>query len=92
MNPEEEHVHDSPYEIARRCAAGEITRDEMIRALGRWPYVPMERMTDLADDVGVLDEGTFPATVGDALRDGLISAEDYDTVLAAVSSTWSATR
>jgi len=91
MNPQEEHVNrptGDPYEIAQRYAAGDITREEMIDALSRWRYAPMARMTDLADDAGVLDEGTFQTTVGDAFRDGLISAEDYDEVLAVVSATW----
>jgi hypothetical protein len=75
-----------PYEIAQRHAVGDITHEQMIDALRRWRYVPTERMTDLADDIGVLDEGTFRTTVGDALRDRLISAEDYDSILASVSS------
>jgi hypothetical protein len=84
--PQEEHVPETPYGIARRYAAGEITREQMIDALSRWRYVPMERMTDPADDVGVLDDGTFRMTVGEAFLDGLITAEDYDAILAAVIS------
>lgn len=72
---------ESPYEIAQRYAAGDISGEEMIDALVAWPY---ERDPSLDGDcwektsAGGSLEGSFGETVGRAFDDGLISGEDYD--------------
>jgi transposase-like protein len=73
-----------PYEIAQRYAAGDITREQMHDALVAWPY---ERDSTLDGDYwdktdpGAAQAGTFSATVGQALTDGLLSDEEYDAIL-----------
>jgi DNA-binding transcriptional regulator YdaS (Cro superfamily) len=72
---------ETPYEIAQRYAAGDITHEQMIDALVAWPY---QRDTSLDGDywdktsAGGSLEGTFGETVGRAFDDGLITGEDYD--------------
>lgn len=68
----------SPYEIAQRYCAGQLTRAQLVDELSRFPYAPTPR-TDGVDWL-VAD---VPKTVGevlDALHDGLIDAELYDEV------------
>lgn len=68
----------SPYEIAQRYRAGQLTRAQLLDELSRFPYAPTPR-TDGVDWL-VAD---VPKTVGevlDALHDGLIDAELYDKV------------
>jgi hypothetical protein len=72
---------ETPYEIAQRYAAGDITHEQMIDALIAWPY---QRDTSLDGDywdktyAGGSLQGTFGETVGRAFEDGLITGEDYD--------------
>lgn len=69
----------SPYEIAERFNAGEMTREQLVDELSRWPYVEGR----LADDVDwtTAVPGEWNVTVGRALDDGLIDVEIYDLVL-----------
>jgi DNA-binding transcriptional regulator YdaS (Cro superfamily) len=72
---------ETPYEIAQRYAAGDISREQMIDALVAWPY-----QRDTSPDGDYRDKtyaggslaGTFGETVGRAFDDGLITGEDYD--------------
>jgi transcriptional regulator with XRE-family HTH domain len=68
----------SPYEIAERYAAGELTREQVVDELARWPYTP----ADPGDGVDWMtyDPGTFDDVVR-ARRDGLLDTETYDAVL-----------
>lgn len=69
----------SPYEIAERYAAGEISREVLVDELARWPYTPR----DAGDGVDWLtyEPGTFEDVVR-ARRDGLLDTATYDAVLA----------
>jgi predicted transcriptional regulator len=74
-----------PYEIAQRYAVADITRQEMLDALIAWPYEPETPHAGYWDDVGIAASGGFSLTVGRALDNGLISDEDYDTILRAIA-------
>ncbi|MBF4587983.1 hypothetical protein [Curtobacterium sp. VKM Ac-2887] len=69
----------SPTEIAQRYAVGEITRDQAVDELGRWPYAESHRPSEY-DDAWEPGPGTW-ADVEDAHRHGLISDEMYDEAL-----------
>jgi hypothetical protein len=71
----------SPYEIAERYSAGEITREQLVEELVRWEYRPA-RATDGLDWM-TGDSGEFSETVGRALDEGLIDDATYDEVLRA---------
>lgn len=74
---------DDAYQVAQRYAIGEITREQMLDALSRWPYTPGIPAGDYWDKTipTIQPEGTFGNTVGRAYHDGLISGEDYDHIL-----------
>lgn len=79
-----------PYEIAQRYALGQIGHEDMIAALIAWPYdePPESQPGPLGaweDGVVPLPEGSFERTVGRAFDDGLISAEDYESILRAIA-------
>lgn len=69
----------SPYEIAERYAAGEISREVLVDELARWPYSD----GDSGDGVDwvTYDPGTFE-DVTRARSDGLLDTATYDAVLA----------
>ncbi|WP_431837824.1 hypothetical protein [Cellulomonas sp. Y8] len=71
----------SPYEIAERFAADEITRERLVEELSRWEYRPAQPTDGLDWMTG--DSGEFSETVGRALDEGLIDDETYDEVLRA---------
>lgn len=75
----------SPFEICQRYAAGQISRDDLLDQLSRWEYAQGD-VTDGYDSILVDPPGTF-AEVGEALDRGLISDEDYDTVLERLAGT-----
>ncbi|WP_431838587.1 hypothetical protein [Cellulomonas sp. Y8] len=68
----------TPYEVAERYAAGEITREQVVDELARWPYTPGDRGDGF--DWTTYDPGTFE-DVTRARRDGLLDSETYDAVL-----------
>lgn len=76
------------YEIAVRCAAGEIDRATMRRELIDWRYDryegPPNPHADL-NDVPPIIEGSFNNQVGRAYSDGFLAAEDYDQILDALA-------
>ncbi len=76
-----ERLDANPYEIAQRYALGQIPRDEMIAALAAWPYEEDFVPANYWDDLGISPEGAFGPTVGRALREGLLSDDDYDAIL-----------
>lgn len=70
----------TPYEIAQRYAAEELTRDEVIDELARWEFAPMPQ----TDGYDWLTDGTDVGTwveVENALHDGLLDGETYDAIL-----------
>lgn len=70
----------SPYEIAERFAVGDLTREQVIDELSRWPYDPAPT-TDGWDTLIVDVPGTHTwEQVGRALDDGLIDDDIYDAV------------
>ena len=73
----------TPLEIAQRYAAGFIDRDQLIDELGRYPYLPQDRLnpTDPFDETVYVD-GSWD-DVATAERNGLIDDEIYDAVLEA---------
>ncbi len=69
----------SAYEIAQRCAAGELSREQVLEELSRWSYEPGDR----GDGVDWLSVrlGEFERTVGKAADQGLIDGELYDELV-----------
>jgi DNA-binding transcriptional regulator YdaS (Cro superfamily) len=68
----------TPYEIAQRYDAGELTREQVIDELGRWSYRPGSPSDGY--DWTTLDPGEF-AEVRRALSEHLIEADTYDEIL-----------
>ncbi|ANS32489.1 XRE family transcriptional regulator (plasmid) [Rhodococcus opacus] len=77
----------TPYEIAARYAAGELDRDIALRELTTWRYERPAEPNPIpwANDGAPVVEGGFNNQVGRALRDGLLTDEDYDAVLDALA-------
>jgi hypothetical protein len=74
----------TPYEVAQRYAAGDLTRAQLVDELTRWPYAAMPS-TDGRDDLLDVPAGTAD-DVRRALSDGLIDAVTYDEILDAVEA------
>ncbi|QHC71663.1 hypothetical protein [Rathayibacter sp. VKM Ac-2801] len=68
----------TPYEIAQRFAAGELTREQAVDELGRWRYRPGSPSDGF--DWTTLDPGGFEE-VRRALSDGLLDDAMYDEIL-----------
>ncbi len=66
-----------PYEIAERFAADEITREQLIDELARWPYAPADPGDGI--DWNSYVPGEFNQ-VAQAMRDGLIDEETYTAI------------
>ncbi|WP_209448841.1 hypothetical protein [Rhodococcus qingshengii] len=77
----------TPYEIAARCAAGEIDEATMRAELIGWSYQKSELPTGYpgVDDVRPQPVGGFNNQVGRALADGFLTDEDYDVILDALT-------
>ncbi|MFE5702007.1 hypothetical protein [Rhodococcus koreensis] len=75
------------YEIAARCAAGEIDPAAMRAELIGWEYDTPTAPTAYpdADDVRPQTEGGFNRQVGRALTHGFLTGEDYDLILDALA-------
>ena len=67
-----------PYEIARRYAAGELSREQVVDELARWEYRPGVPTDGYDWTTG--DAGEWEETVGRAFDDGLLDAETYDAI------------
>lgn len=65
-----------PYEIAQRYASGQLTRDQVIDELSRWPYVPSE-----SHGWEGYTSGTWEKFVIPAHRSGLIDDDVYTAAL-----------
>lgn len=77
----------SAYEVAAKYAAGEIERGAALRELIGWPYESPAEPSPLewVDGGTPAVEGSFNIQIGRALRDGLLTDEDYDTILDALA-------
>ncbi|EID81758.1 MULTISPECIES: hypothetical protein [Rhodococcus] len=75
------------YEIAARCAAGEIDPATMRAELIGWDYETPMALTGYpdVDDVRPHAEGGFNHQVGRALTHGFLTDEDYDLILDALA-------
>ncbi|MDH6293169.1 hypothetical protein [Rhodococcus opacus] len=75
------------YEIAARCAAGEIDPATMRAELIGWEYDKPMAPTAYpdVDDVRPHAEGGFNHQVGRALTHGFLTDEDYDLILDALA-------
>lgn len=71
-------------EVCRRFAAGELSREELVRQLVEWPYVPSGDFDEFGDYSGP-DEGTFEDVVT-AEHQGLIDSGVYAAVLEGLSA------
>lgn len=75
-------VGRGPKHIAQRYAAGEIDRTTVIQELSDWPYVQVGAVT-----VGLHDDGAPVSVPGsfdevhDALTEGSLDADTYETIL-----------
>ena len=81
----ENPLGEDPYEICQRYALGQITREQLIDTLSRWPYDEDEPapgpMGEWDDSITGLPDESFEATVGRAFSQGLLSADDYDAIV-----------
>ncbi|UNX53942.1 hypothetical protein MF406_13335 [Georgenia sp. TF02-10] len=70
----------SPYEIAERFAVRELTREQVVDELTRWPYDPSPT-SDGYDALIVNQSGTHSwGEVERAADDGLIDEDIYDEI------------
>lgn len=77
--PVREGFHGAtPYEIAERYATGEITREQVIDELARWPYTSGEP-SDGVDWLTYVPSDFSEVTK--ALTDGLLDDVTYDAIL-----------
>ncbi|MFJ6419187.1 MarR family transcriptional regulator [Paeniglutamicibacter sp. NPDC091659] len=74
----------TPFEIAQRFAAGELTRAEVLDELGRWDYAPLDE-TDGYDSLLVNGPGTTN-DIARARRANLIDWELYEEILGRVEA------
>lgn len=74
----------TPFTLAERYHRGELSRDEVIRELIDYDYLPQDRVPDdLTVDVAEYVEGSWD-DMERAVRQDLLDADVYNTVLAAV--------
>jgi hypothetical protein len=72
----------TPKEICERYAAGEISREQLVDELVRFPYAPRGE-TDGYDSLLVDPPGSF-AEVEEAGFSGLIGLDEYEQVFKAM--------
>lgn len=77
--PEEFHGAD-PEAIINLFAAGEISREQVVDELARWPYAPSDELDGPLDDILVEVPGSFDVVVR-AARTGLLPGDVYDEIL-----------
>lgn len=69
-----------PEEIIQRFSAGEISREQVVDELARWPYAPSDELDGPLDDIIGDVPGSF-AVVVRAARTGLLPGDVYDEIL-----------
>lgn len=77
--PEGFHGGD-PEEIITRFAAGDITREQVIDELVRWPYAKSSELDGPLDDIMVTAPGSFDVVV-QAMYRGTLPIDVYDEIL-----------
>jgi hypothetical protein len=74
----------TPFTLAERYHRGELSREEVIRELIDYDYLPQDHVPDdLTIDVAEYVEGSWD-DMERAVRQDLLDADVYNTVLAAV--------
>jgi hypothetical protein len=74
----------TPFTIAERYGRAELTRDQVIRELIDYDYLPQDRIPDdMTVDIAMYIEGSWD-DMERAVRHDLLDAEIYNTVLEAV--------
>lgn len=73
----------TPYELCQRHAAGQISDDELVKELSRWPYRAADTRTNGYDTLLVPVSGSFD-DVDLALDQGLIPDEIYGRIYEAL--------
>lgn len=69
-----------PSEIIARFAAGDITREQVVDELSRWPYKPTDKLDGPLDDI----LGYVPGSLDDlarAMSAGILPADVYVEIL-----------
>jgi hypothetical protein len=80
-----EDGRETPYELAQRYAAGELTRDDLVRRLAEYDYLPQDPIPDDTVDIAEHVEGSWDE-VEQAVHDKLIDYETYDAILRAAGA------
>lgn len=70
-----------PQEVIARFAAGDLSREQVVDELVRWPYAPSDELDGPMDDVLVNVRGSFD-DVEDAAVSGVLPADVYGEILA----------
>ncbi|WP_230402285.1 helix-turn-helix domain-containing protein [Sanguibacter suaedae] len=85
LAPVREGFHGSdPQEIIMRFAAGDLSREQVVDELSRWPYLPSDGLEGPMDDLLVTVRGSFD-DVEDAVVSGALPRHVYDEVLTRVT-------
>lgn len=69
-----------PAEIIARFAAGDITRDQVVDELVRWPYLPSDELDGPLDDLLFYVPGSFD-DVECAMSAGVLPGDVYTEIL-----------
>jgi hypothetical protein len=84
QDQDDEEREITPFTIAERYGLGELTREEVIRELIDYDYLPQDRIPDdMTVDIAMYIEGSWD-DMERAVRHDLLDAEIYNTVLEAV--------
>lgn len=70
----------SPEEIITRFTAGELTREQVVDELVRWPYAKSSELDGPLDDIMVTAPGSFDVVV-QAMYRGALPIDVYDEIL-----------
>lgn len=69
-----------PEEIIARFAAGELSREQVVDELLRWPYAKSSELDGPLDDIMVTAPGSFDVVV-QAMYRGVLPIDVYDEIL-----------
>jgi hypothetical protein len=84
QDQDDEEREITPFTIAERYGRGELTRDEVIRELIDYDYLPQDQIPDdMTVDIAQYVEGSWD-DMERAVRHDLLDAEIYNAVLEAV--------
>jgi hypothetical protein len=84
QDQDDEEREITPFTIAERYGRGELTRDEVIRELIDYDYLPQDQIPDdMTVDIAMYIEGSWD-DMERAVRHDLLDAGIYNAVLEAV--------